>query len=115
MTKAVGVSRAIIMEMPDSEAALVVGQLLVDDDLASQTYTIALEDLVRAVDDPDHPGRHRETIISLLNTEILNRHPKAASLGDRALVVTAEEFSDIKIQVLQNLIRWVKEAGAAVM
>jgi hypothetical protein len=101
--------------MPDSDAALVIAQLMVDDDLAGQTYTIALEDLVRAVDDPNHSGAHRETIISLLNAEILGRHPEAGSLGSKPLIITAEEFADIKIQVLQNLIRWVKDTETLVM
>ncbi len=101
--------------MPDSEAALVVTELTVDDDLAGHTYTIALGDLVKTFDDPQKPGLHRDTIISLLNAEILSRHPEAAMLANKPLSVTADEFSDIKIHVLQNLLRWVKETGPAVM
>jgi hypothetical protein len=99
--------------MPNPEAALVVAELVVNDDLAGQTYTVALKDVVRAVDDPNQPGAHRQTIISLLNAEILGRHPEAAALGPEPLKITLEEFSDIKIQVLQNLINWIKETGTA--
>ena len=48
-------SRAIIVLVPDSEAVLLISQMLVDDDLTGQSYTIVLEDLVRAMDDPRNP------------------------------------------------------------
>ena len=63
---------------------------------------------------PHQPGARRSLLISLLNGEILDRHPHAAHFGSRPLPVTIDEFSDIKLEVMAKLLAWVKSSGAAV-
>ena len=102
--------------VPDPEVSLVVKCFQVYNDLAGQHYMVELEDLVRTMDDAKSPGLHRATIISLMNAEVLDRHPEATALTSAGtLSVTADEFSDIKIQVLQNLLHWIKTGGRQVM
>jgi hypothetical protein len=60
-----------------------------------------VEDLVRAVDDPNHLGAYRGTLSSLFNAETLRRSGYAP-VGPEALMMTAEEFSDIKPGGLQR-------------
>ena len=63
----------------------------------------------------DQPGAYRALIVTLLSGEILDRHPHGADFGSRPLPVTIDEFSDLKIQVMQKLLAWVKSSrGAAV-
>ncbi len=93
-------------------AALVIASLRVHDDLEDLTFDVNLEYVVRMIDDPNAPGKHRSLIITLLNGEILNRHPYAAKFGARPLPVTIDEFSDLKIQVMQKLLAWVKSSGS---
>lgn len=62
-------------------AALVIASLRVHDDVEDFTFDVNLEDVVRAVDDPNQHGAHRSLIITLLNGEILDRHPHAADFG----------------------------------
>ena len=95
--------------MPES---LFVTHLEVYDDLAEQTSTVALEDLVKVVDDPRQPGAHRDTIIRLLNAETRDRQPQwVTDDGRRVVHVTDEEYSDIRLSVLTSLLRWVKAKG----
>jgi hypothetical protein len=89
--------------MSEDAAELVVGSLWVHDDLAAQDFLVNLEDVVHMVDDPDEPGKYRSLIITLLNDEILDRHPHAAAARQKSLEVTIEEFSEIKLQVLQRM------------
>lgn len=92
-------------------AALVIACLRVHNDVENHTFDVNLEDVVRMIDDPHQPGSHRSLIITLLNGEILDRHPYAASFGSRPLPVTIDEFSDLKIQVMTKLLAWVRESG----
>lgn len=101
------------MARPDQ--ALVITHLLVDDEREGEVYTVVLADFVSTVDDPENPGAHRETIISLLNAAILSRYPDSAERQPRLLPVSAEEFANIKLDVLQNLLRWVKAEPGRVM
>ena len=89
--------------MREDGGELVVARLRVEDDLAGQTYVVNLEDWVRTIDHPCSPGRQRSDIIALLNNEILVRYPCAAGAGREELNVTIEEFSDIKMQVVEKL------------
>jgi hypothetical protein len=66
---------------------------------------------VRAIDDPHQPSAHRSLVITLLNGEILDRHPHAAGFGSRPLPVTIDEFSDRKLEVMTKLLAWVRESG----
>ena len=93
-------------------AALVIASLRVHDDLEDLTFDVNLEYVVRMIDDPRVPGKHRSLIITLLNGEILDRHPHAADFGSRPLPVTIDEFSDLKIQVMQKLLAWVKSSDS---
>ena len=92
---------------------LLVTHLEVFDDLAEQTFTIALEDLVKLVNDPRHPGAHTETAVRLLNAETKDRHPQWVTPdGHRVAHVTAEEYSDIKLSLFNHLLQWVKAERA---
>jgi len=97
-------------DIPDG---LVTASLRVHDDLENLTFDVNLGDVVRAIDDPDQPGAHRPLIGTLLNGEILDHPPYAAKFGARPLPVTIDEFSDIKIRVVQKLPAWVRESGGA--
>ena len=99
--------------MSDSPSGFAIACLRVHDDVEGQTFDVNLEDIVRMIDDPNEPGKHRSLIITLLNGEILDRHPYAAKFGNRPLPVTIDEFSDLKIQVVQKLLAWVKSSGGA--
>jgi hypothetical protein len=91
--------------MPGTEATLVVARLSVYNDVADETFTINLEDLVKMLmDDPHHPDSQRSLIISLLNDEILARHPHMGKAKKDTLAVTIDEFSEIKTQVGRRLL-----------
>ena len=92
---------------------LVVACLRVHNDVEQETFDVDLEDVVRMMDDPNDPGKYRSVIITLLNAEILDRHPHAAGFGNRPLPVTIDEYSDLKINVMQKLLAWVKSSGGA--
>jgi len=96
-------------------AALVIASLRVHDDLEDLTFDVNLKDVVRMIDNLNAHGKHRSLIITLLNGEILDRHPYAAKFGARPLPVTIDEFSDLKIQVMQKLLAWVRSSGGAVV
>lgn len=99
-----------VAAMPEQ---LFVTHLEVFDDLAEQTFTIALEDLVKLVDDPRQPGAHRETTIRLLNAATKDRLPRWMTPDGRRVVhVTVEEYSDIKLSVFTCLLKWVKAERA---
>ena len=60
------------------------------------------------MDDPNHLGAYRGTLSSLFNAETLRRS-RSAPVGPEALMMTAEEFSDVKRGAFKGLLRWVKE------
>lgn len=98
--------------MPAAAETLFVTHLEVFDDLAEQTFTVALQDFVNLLDDWQNPGAHTETVIRLLNAETRDRHPQwVTGDGRRVAHVTAEEYSDIKLSVLTSMLKWVKVAG----
>jgi hypothetical protein len=99
--------------MSGGPAALVIACLRVHNDFEQETFDVNLEDVVQAIDDPNAPGKYRSLIITLLNAEILDRHPHAAGFGNRPLPVTIDEYSDIKRVVMQKLLAWVKSSGGA--
>ena len=102
----------IIVLMPGTEATLVVARLRVHDDVADQTFTVNLEDVVEMMmGDPQHPGRQRSLVVFLLNGEILKRHPYAAK-AKKTLAVTIDEFSEVKMQVARELLVRVKGSGS---
>ncbi len=104
--------RDIIVLMPGTEATLVIARLRVHDDVADQTFTVNLEDVVEMMmGDPQHPGRQRSLVVFLLNEEILKRHPYAAK-AKKTLEVTIDEFSEIKTQVARELLVRVKGSGS---
>ena len=95
--------------MPQEPVLLAVTHLEVYDDLAEQTYTVALEDVVQLVDDRQHPGAHRDVAIRLLNAETRNRQPQwVTEDGRRFAHVTDEEYSDIKLNLFAGLLKWLK-------
>jgi hypothetical protein len=97
--------------MSDIPGAFAVASLRVHDEVEGQTFDVNLEDVVRMLDDPNQPGKHRSLIIALLNGDILDRYPYAAEFGNRPLPVTIDEFSDIKLNAIQKLLAWVKSSG----
>ena len=94
---------------------LIVTQLRVYDDLAEQTFVVDLEDVVRSIDDQNGPGRHRAVIVALLNEHILDRHPHVTKAKTQELAVGIDEFSDLKIQVIQRLVLQVDTPSGKVM
>ena len=48
--------------------------------------------------------RLRSLIVTLLSSAILDRHPHAAGIGSRPLPISIDEFSNLKIQVMQKLL-----------
>ena len=92
---------------------LVIACLRVHNDVEQEMFDVNLEDVVQAIDDPNAPGKYRSLIITLLNAEILDRHPHAAGFGNRPLPVTIDEFSDLKIQVRQKLLARMKSSGGS--
>ena len=105
--------RDIIVLMPGTEATLVVARLRVHDDVSDQTFTINLDDVVNMlIGDPQHPGRQRSLVVSLVNDEILARHPYAAKAKKDTLAVAIDEFSEIKAQVARELLVRVKGSGS---
>ena len=106
-------ARAIISLMPQEQVLLAVTHLEVYDDLAEQTYTVALEDVVKQFDDHQHPGAHRDVAIRMLNSETKNRHPQWVTAdGRRFALVTADEYSDIKLNLIMRLLKWVTADGS---
>ena len=99
--------------MNDRPNGFAVASLRVHDDVEGQTFDVKLEDVVRMMDDPNEPGKHRSLIITLLNSDILDRHPHAAQFENRPLPVTIDEFSDLKLSVFQKLLAWVRSSGGA--
>jgi hypothetical protein len=99
--------------MSDTPGGFAVASLRVHNDVEGQTFDVKLEDIVRMIDDPNEPGKHRSLIITLLNSDILDRYPYAAKFANRPLPVTIDEFSDLKLQVIQKLLLWVKSSGDA--
>ena len=92
--------------MPPEPVQLAVTHLEVYDDLAEQTFTVALEEVVKLVDDRQRPGAHRDTAIRLLNAETRNRHPQHVTKdGCRSVHVTVEEYSDIKLKMFDGLLK----------
>ena len=99
--------------MPRTGATLIVARLRVHDDIANQTFTISLEDVVKMLmDDPQHPGRERPLVVSLLNAEIRARHPYLAKAERDTLAVTIDEFSGIKNLVARELLVRAKDSGS---
>jgi hypothetical protein len=95
--------------MPPEPVLLVVTHLEVYDDLAEQTYTVALEDFVLQLDNSQPPGVHRDTIIQLLNAGTEDRQPQwVTEDGRRFAHVTDEEYSGIKLNVFVGLMKWMK-------
>ena len=95
--------------MPPEPVLLAVTHLEVYDDLAEQTFTVALEDVVKLVDDRQTPRAYRDTAIRLLNAETRDRQPQWVTEDGRRFVhVTVEEYSDIKLRMFAGLLQWVK-------
>ena len=94
---------------------LIVARLRVYDDLAEQTFVVNLEDVVRSIDDQNDPGKHRAVIVALVNEHILDRHPHVTKAKTQELAVGIEEFSDVKIQVIQQLLLLVGATSGKVM
>ena len=65
----------------DSPRGFEIACLRVHDDVEGQTFDVNLDDIARIIGDPNEPGKHRSLIITLLNGEILDRHPYAAKFG----------------------------------
>ncbi len=89
--------------MREEAAKLVVSRLRVYDDIAEQTFTVDVEDVVSLIDDPNRPGRYRTETIALVNSFILDRHPYVVDAGVEELAIDIEQFSDLKIHVSQQL------------
>ena len=54
--------------------------------VADQTFTVNLDDVVEMLmEDPRRPGRDRSLVVSVLNEEVLARHPCAAKAGKARL------------------------------
>ena len=82
-----------------------MAHLRVHDDVSHQTFTVNLEDVVKMLmNDAQHPGRERSLVVSLLNDEILARHPYVAEARKDTLEVTIDEFSEIKTKVARELL-----------
>jgi len=89
--------------MSEVPTELLISFLRVHDDIAEQTFTVNLEDVVGMIDDPDEPGKFRSLIIDLLNSEILDRHPHVGGTQYNPLDITISEFSDLKMEVIRRV------------
>ena len=94
--------------MSEGSDELIVAAVRVYDDLADQTFVVNLENVVQVIDDPNERGKHHSLIVTLINAEILDRHPHVMANRNQPLDLTIEEFSDLKIEVIQKLLAWVK-------
>jgi hypothetical protein len=99
------------MSAPASE--LVVSFLRVHDNLAEQSFTVNLADVVEMIEGPSEPDGQRSLIIQLVNDEILDQHPHAAGTRHNPLDVTLAEFSDLKMKVVQKVRAQSKADGRA--
>ncbi len=93
---------------------LIVARLQVYDDLAEETFTVKLEDVVSLIEGPSEPGTHRAAIISLVNEHLLESYPHIGEHPTQELSVGIEEYSDLKIEVAQKLLLRISDSEGPV-
>ena len=69
---------------------------------------------MKLLEGPSKPGKHRPTIIGLLNEHLLDRYPQLVDRSTQELSVGIEEYADLKIEVAQKLLLCLTESNGPV-
>ena len=89
--------------MNEPGEGLILARVRVYDDLARETFTVDLEDVVRLMENAARLGGSRKAIIALMNAHLLERHPQLRHRSTEELSIGIADYSDLKVDVAERL------------